>query len=111
MKVLLVNPNQESLVQKKGRIYARRWTPLDLATTAAALERAGVEAHVLDANALGLDADETARRATGYDKVFVTSTSLDRWQCPHLDLGPFLRTAEALRAVTPEPMCSAATAQ
>ena len=102
MKALLVNPYQESLVQKKGRIYTRRWAPLDLATTAAALERAGVTADVVDANALGLSPEEVAARARGYDKVFLTSTSLDRWQCPHLDIRPFLRTAEALRGVAPE---------
>ncbi len=39
LRVLLVNPFQVNLVQGKGRIYARRWTPLDLATTAAILER------------------------------------------------------------------------
>ncbi len=102
MRALLVNPYQESLVQKKGRIYTRRWVPLDLANTAAVLEREGVTADILDANALALGPAEVAKRAEGYDKVFITSTSLDRWQCPHLDIRPFLKTAEALRAVAPE---------
>ncbi|MBI1354828.1 MAG: radical SAM protein [Acidobacteria bacterium] len=102
MKVLLVNPSQVRLVQKKGRIYARRWPPLDLATTAAALEREGVTTDVIDGNAEGLAPSELAARARGYDKIFVTSTSLDRWQCPHLDLRPFLATVEALRPLAPE---------
>lgn len=102
MKVLLVNPYQVDLVQKKGRIYTRVWTPLDLAYSAAVLERQGIEARILDANALRLGPAEVARAAQGYDKVFLTSTSLDRWQCPHLDLVPFFRTVDALRAVSPE---------
>lgn len=102
MKVLLVNPCQVDLVQKKGRIYARRWTPLDLATTAAVLEREGVQADIVDGNAETLGPEAVAKRAKGYDKIFVTSTSLDRWQCPHLDLGPFLKTVEALRPMADE---------
>mgnify|MGYP000978097864 CR=1 FL=1 len=102
MKVLLVNPYQVDLVQKKGRIYTRVWTPLDLAYSAAVLERAGIEAAVLDANALRLGPHQVAQAAQGYDKVFITSTSLDRWQCPHLDLQPFFHTVEALRREAPE---------
>jgi len=102
LRALLVNPFQVNLVQRRGRIYARRWAPLDLATSAAALERAGISADIVDANALGLSPEQVAARAKGYDKVFVTSTSLDRWQCPHLDIQPFLNAAAALRAVAPE---------
>lgn len=102
MRVLFVNPYQVDLVQKKGRIYTRTWTPLDLAYSAAVLEQEGIEAAILDANAERLGPEEVARRARGYDKVFITSTSLDRWQCPHLDLQPFLRTVHALNEVVPE---------
>lgn len=102
MKVLLVNPYQVDLVQKKGRIYTRVWTPLDLAYSAAVLEREGIETRILDANAERLGPEEVARRARGFDKVFITSTSLDRWQCPHLDLLPFLRTVHALNEAAPE---------
>ncbi|MBI5085883.1 MAG: radical SAM protein [Acidobacteria bacterium] len=102
LKALLVNPYQVDLVQKKGRIYTRTWTPLDLAYSAAVLEREGVEASILDANAERLSPSEVAARARGFDKVFVTSTSLDRWQCPHLDLVPFLRTVHALNDAVAE---------
>ncbi|MGH9662062.1 MAG: hypothetical protein ACRD96_26170, partial [Bryobacteraceae bacterium] len=100
--MLLVNPFQVDRVHKKGRIYNRTWTPLDLATTAAYLERDGIEAAILDANAEQIGPAEVARRAAGFDKVFITSTSLDRWQCPHLDIQPFLRNVRALRDVAPE---------
>jgi radical SAM superfamily enzyme YgiQ (UPF0313 family) len=97
MRALFVNPFQVELVQRKGRIYNRMWPPLDLAYCAAVLRRDGLEADILDANAEQLGSDEVARRARGFDKVFITSTALDRWQCPHLDLDPFLEVVEAVR--------------
>lgn len=102
MKALLVNPFQVNLVQRKGRIYTRRWTPLDLANCAAMIEQDGVDVDVLDANALHLGPAEAAARAKGYDKIFLTSTSLDRWQCPHLDLEPFFESVRQLKPLAPE---------
>lgn len=102
MKVLLVNPFQVRRVAKKGRIYNRTWTPLDLATTAAALRELGHEAAICDANAEQLSPEDTALRARGFEQVYLTSTSLDRWQCPYLDLDPFLETVRAVKAVCPE---------
>jgi len=102
LRVLLVNPFQVEYVHKKGRIYNRTWTPLDLAYCAAMLEHNGVQADILDANAEQTGPEDVALRARGYDKVFLTSTSLDRWQCPHLDLNPFFKTVAAVRAVAPE---------
>jgi len=102
VKVLLVNPYQADLVSSKGRIYNRRWPPLDLANCAAILEQKDVDVTIVDANAEHLGPEEVAGRARGYDKAFVTSTSLDRWQCPQLDIKPFLQTVHALRQVLPE---------
>ena len=102
MKVLFVNPCQVNLVEKRGRIYNRTWTPLDLAYSAAVLEGEGIQAAILDANAEKLGPEQVACRARGYDKVFITSTSLDRWQCPQLDLHPFLQTVHAVNEVAPE---------
>ncbi len=102
MKVLLINPSQVDLVNKKGRIYNRIWTPLDLANCGALLEKEGIDVSILDANAEQLGPGEVSKRAAGYDKVFITSTSLDRWQCPYLDIDPFLKTVDAVKDVTPE---------
>ena len=102
MKVLLINPSQVDLVNKKGRIYNRIWTPLDLANCGAILEKEGINVSILDANAEQLGPDEVAKRATGYEKVFITSTSLDRWQCPFLDINPFLQTVNAVKEATSE---------
>ncbi len=101
MKVLLVNPLQTRLVAGQGRIYNRTWPPLDLASTAALLRGRGHDVSVLDANALRLGPEEASRRAAGFDQVFITSTSLDRWQCPHIDLVPFLDAVRAFKAVAP----------
>lgn len=102
MKVLLINPSQVDQVNKKGRIYNRIWTPLDLANCGAILEEEGIEVSILDANAEQLAPDDVAKRATGYEKVFITSTSLDRWQCPFLDINPFLQTVSAVKEVASE---------
>ncbi len=102
MKVLLVNPFQVSLVNKKGRIYNRTWPPLELANCGAILEEAGINVAILDANAEQIVPREVARHAIGYDKVFITSSSLDRWQCPFLDINPFLENVKALKEVVPE---------
>ncbi|MBI2835651.1 MAG: radical SAM protein [Acidobacteria bacterium] len=102
MKALFVNPYQFALVSRKGRIYNRLWPPLELAYAAAMLERDGIQPTVIDANAEQIGPAEVAERARGFDKAFVTSTSLDRWQCPQLNLDPFLRYIEALKAVVPE---------
>lgn len=102
MKVLFVNPFQVRLVGKKGRIYNRTWTPLDLANAAAILRNQGCEVAIVDANAEQIGAAEVARRCAGYDQVYVTSTSLDRWQCPYLDLQPFFEVTAAIKNVVPE---------
>jgi anaerobic magnesium-protoporphyrin IX monomethyl ester cyclase len=41
MKVILVNPLQMNLVNKRGCIYNRTWSPLDLANCAGFLEEEG----------------------------------------------------------------------
>jgi len=102
MKALFVNPFQVRRVARKGRIYNRAWPPLDLAYCASIAEREGIQAAIVDANAERLGPEEVARRAAGFDKVFITSTALDRWQCPQLDLEPFLSAVRSLRQVAPE---------
>lgn len=102
MKVALVNPGQTTVVSRRGRIYNRVWPPLDLATTAGGLLSDGVDVSIVDANAENLTPAEVADRVRGADMVFVTSSSLDRWQCPVLDLRPFLETVAALRAQAPQ---------
>ncbi|MFA5260131.1 MAG: radical SAM protein [Candidatus Omnitrophota bacterium] len=72
--------------------YNRIWPPLALLNCAAVLEQQGHEAHILDAHALRLNLKQISSRLQGYDKIFITSSCLDRWQCPPLDVTPFLET-------------------
>ena len=102
MKVLLVNPFQVNLVNKKGRIYNRTWPPLELTNCGAILEEADINVTIPDANAEQIVPREVARHAIGYDKVFITSSSLERWQCPFLDINPFLENVKVLKGVVPE---------
>ncbi|MFP4081645.1 MAG: B12-binding domain-containing radical SAM protein [Candidatus Aminicenantes bacterium] len=97
MRVLLINPYQVYLVNKAGKIYNRVWPPLALANCAALLEEQGHQVQIMDANALRLFPEEVAQEARNFHKVFISSSSLDRWQCPHVDIKPFLNTVAAVR--------------
>ncbi len=96
MKVLLLNPTWDSLVSKKGGRFNRAWPPLDLLNCAALLEQDGIQVDLIDARATPREDSEIARRAAEYDKVFVTSSPLDRWQCPNLDIELFFHRIGAL---------------
>jgi len=102
LRALLFNPNQMRLVTKPGKIYNRIWPPLELANSAALLEAEGHSVRITDAHALGMKPEHVTRCAVGFDKVFISSSSLDRWQCPTPDLGPFLASVERLRKTTDE---------
>ncbi len=96
-EILLVNPKYE---YKKIQIWRhdRVWPPLDLAIAASILRKDGHHVEILDINAL----PETVinnERIKKFDKIFVTSASLDRWQCPHLDIDSFLSTVRELKKI------------
>ena len=89
MEVLLVNPSWDGLVSKRGRRYNRAWPPLDLLYGAALAEQEGAHVTLLDARAKPASPDEIARAASAADIIVLTSSPLDRWQCPNLDLDVF----------------------
>src|SRR4030067_1975872 len=97
MKILLLNPLQVHLVNNKGKIYNRIWTPLSLANCAALLEKEGYEVKIIDANAEKLSPEEVSKKSGEFDKIFITSSTLDRWQCPVVDLEPFLNYTRVLK--------------
>jgi radical SAM superfamily enzyme YgiQ (UPF0313 family) len=90
MKALLVNPSWDGLVSRKGRRFNRAWPPLDLLNCAAMLEQDGATVTLMDARAVPIGLDAIHGAAANHDLVFVTSSPIDRWQCPNLDLAPFL---------------------
>jgi anaerobic magnesium-protoporphyrin IX monomethyl ester cyclase len=102
MKILMINPFQSHLVNKRGNIYNRVCPPLSEANCAALLEGEGHNVVLIDANAERLSPAEVVSRASGFDKIFITSSPLYSWQCPPIDLAPFLSYVKALRKVSNE---------
>ena len=98
MKVVLAKPCWDYPKGAVESTYNRVWPPLELANCAAVFRAAGHEAVIIDAQALSLPPEELARRAAGVDLVVLTSTGLDRWQCPYNDARPFIAAARALKA-------------
>lgn len=95
MKILLINPSWGNRFQ--GQRFNRSWPPLDLLYTAARLRASGFEVELIDARAAGLRPDAAHLPST--DLVVVSTSPLDRWQCPNIDLEPLL---EWTRLIEPE---------
>ena len=96
MKVLLINPGWEDVFSAKGNRFNRPWPPLDLLNCAALLEKEGIAVHLLDARASPVNIDQIAHFATKFDRCFVTTSPIDRWQCPNIDITPFLKLVHLL---------------
>ena len=77
--------------------YNRVWPPLCLANAAALLERDGFGVDILDAHALRIRPAEIHKYIRGYEKIFITSTSLDRWLGGNINVDPFLETTRIIR--------------
>lgn len=88
MRFLLINPSWERLVGSDRR-FNRPWPPLSLLNCTAILERAGYEVSVIDARSKNISKEVLQKRASQADFILITSSPLDRWQCPNLDLEPF----------------------
>ena len=102
MKIAFIRPNWSYPVSLKERfIHNRIWTPLSLCYCAAICEKVGHDVSIIDAHALRLSPEETACRVTDCDRVFITSSTLDRWECPNIDIEPFVRTVRAVLPVNP----------
>ena len=96
VQVLLINPAWPGLVSRRGQRYNRAWPPLDLLNCAALLQRQGLSVELADARARPLSPAYLRRRAREADWVVITSSPLDRWQCPNLELEYFLDLARGL---------------
>ncbi len=98
MKVALLKPCWDYPKGPREGTYNRVWLPLELANCAAILREAGHHPIIIDAQALRLPPEALAERAAGADLAILTSTGLDRWQCPYNDPAPFLAAARSLKA-------------
>jgi len=93
---MLVNPDWTGIRRQMQPQVRRIWQPLDLAIAAALLEQDGFSVELLDNNVHHLPPKALGARAARFDKVFVTSSPYDRWQCPALDLSFFFRSLAAI---------------
>lgn len=96
MRVLLINPGWEGVFSAKGNRFNRPWPPLDLLNCAALLEKEGIAVRLVDARANPINIEQIASIATGFDKCFVTSSPIDRWQCPNIDMDQFFKLIHLL---------------
>ncbi len=95
MRFLLINPSWGRLIGSDRR-YNRRWPPLSLLNCAAVLKNAGFEVTVLDARAKKVSQSVLQFEVSRTDFIIMTSSPLDRWQCPNLDLEPFFSQTDNL---------------
>lgn len=92
MNIILIKPYYPYPYGRGEDTYNRIWPPLCLANCAALLEKDGHNVKILDAHAQRIKPHNTARHIKGRHKVFITSSELDKWQCPNTDITYFLET-------------------
>jgi len=97
MQIVLVKPCWQYPIAGADHTYNRRWPPLELLNCAAILEADGHQVQIVDAQAEGLPPEQVAARVGAAEMVLVTSSALDRWQCPTLELAPLKAVCDELR--------------
>lgn len=95
MRFLLINPSWGHLVGGDRR-YNRPWPPLSLLNCAAILNKTGYEVTILDARAKKVNQVASQLEISKADFIILTSSPLDRWQCPNIDLEPFFSQTDNL---------------
>lgn len=84
MRFLLVNaPHAEDGEAVKR--FSRPWAPLDLLNCAALLRRDGHDVQLIDYRAAAVPDAAGEAAVSAADRIVVTTTPLDRWQCPTLN--------------------------
>jgi anaerobic magnesium-protoporphyrin IX monomethyl ester cyclase len=101
MRIVLVKPCWRYPIAGADHTYNRRWPPLELLNCAAILEADRHQVRIVDAQAEGLTPEQVAARVApkGHpaEMALVTSSALDRWQCPSFHLEPVTAVVEQLR--------------
>ena len=100
MHIVLVKPCWQYPIAGADHTYNRRWPPLDLLNCGAILQEDGHQVQLVDAQAERLSPERVVSRVGSADMVFVTSSALDRWQCPTLELAPLTAVTASLRDCT-----------
>jgi radical SAM superfamily enzyme YgiQ (UPF0313 family) len=69
---------------------------LSLAYSASLLKGNNIKPLLIDAHALNLCVDKIIEKVKDYDKIFITTSPYDRWQCPDINIEPALKLFKAL---------------
>jgi radical SAM superfamily enzyme YgiQ (UPF0313 family) len=96
--VILTRPAWETLASRSENTYNRTWPPLSSLYIATALRARGIDAHILDLQALRTPPEAAFAGIGRDDLVFLSTADVDRWQCPNVEMEPIDRAAAALRA-------------
>ncbi len=94
--ILLINPGWGRRISQKGRRFNRAWPPLSLLICASLLEKEGLHVHIVDGRVDHKWREKAVRLARESDWIGLTSSPLDRWQCPNLEVGYFVELARSL---------------
>lgn len=96
INVLLINPGWGGRISRKGRRFNRAWPSLSLLICASLLEKAGLHVRIVDGRVDHEWRKKSAQLARESDWICLTSSPLDRWQCPNLEVEYFVELAKSL---------------
>lgn len=97
-KVLLINPGWQRRISRRGKRFNRAWPPLSLMICAASVQEKGFKATVIDGR-VQKDWHRIALRVSEDAAwIVLTSSPLDRWQCPNLEVEQFIEIARSFPA-------------
>lgn len=95
-RILLVNPQWRGRVSKKGKRFNRAWPPLSLMVCASILRNRGFYVRIIDGRVLSDWRADLQRVSRTFDAIVLTSSPMDRWQCPNLEVDHFIEIARSL---------------
>jgi anaerobic magnesium-protoporphyrin IX monomethyl ester cyclase len=100
MKALLINSYNYSDT-KRGEVGYRKRQPLDLAYISSYLESLAIDNEIIDAAALQMRNDELLQivRERAPHVIIVTTSSIDRWECPRVNIDDAFSLIRQMRAV------------
>ena len=106
--VIFINPPFEypyaTDIKQGVRLDNRNRQPLDLAYAAAVLLENDFSTDIIDANILRMEFDEIIERVRKESPalVVVTTSPMDRWECPYLDISAPLSLMSQLKSEVPD---------
>jgi anaerobic magnesium-protoporphyrin IX monomethyl ester cyclase len=99
---VFVNPAFDyPIIKDKGVFYTKKWPNLSLAYCASIAERNGLRTEIIDAHVERTGPAGVADRVRGIPWIFVSTSPLDRWQCPVNNIANVYAVLAAIRAAAP----------